>query len=138
MVQGIFTLLCLIPPYFLYTNYALSFVYIVSIFIWCVWRGGTYYIEVFSERYKLKFVKQDSQTDETISVASNDEFFQDAVEDDAELVDKILEALKAADDESENIEEQENNVNKIENSENIEENIGVNGGDSSSSNSGDD
>jgi len=132
MVQGIFTLLCLIPPYFLYTNYALSFVYIVSIFIWCVWRGGTYYIEVFSERYKLKFIKQDSQTDETISVASNDEFFQDAVEDDAELVDKILEALKAADDESENIEEQENNVNNIENSENIEENIGVNGGDSSS------
>jgi hypothetical protein len=31
--------------------------YIVAIFGWCIWRGGTYYIEVFSEKYKLKFIK---------------------------------------------------------------------------------
>ena len=38
------------------------------ILTWCVWRGGSYYIEVFSERYKLKFVRQESLA----SAASSD------------------------------------------------------------------
>ena len=38
-----------------------SVIYISIIYLWCIWRGGTYYIEVFSERYKMKFVKIDKE-----------------------------------------------------------------------------
>lgn len=43
--------------------HVISVCYISIIYLWCIWRGGTYYIEVFSERYKMKFVKIDK--DET-------------------------------------------------------------------------
>jgi len=120
VVQGLFTMVTLIPPYFLYTNYSLSFAYIVSIFTWCVWRGGSFYIEVFSERYKLKFIKQDSVSEDTASTVSED-FYQDAVEENSELVDQILEALKAAGEEGENIGDEENN--EMETGEDVRENI---------------
>lgn len=91
--QGLFTLFTLFPAYILYSNYTLSFIYIVSVFTWCVWRGGTYYIEVFSERYKLKFVKQESIVEDT-DQSDSDGSYQEAVETDADLMDQILEALK--------------------------------------------
>jgi len=62
-VQGIYTILASLPTMFLYSNYKLSVFYICSIYSWCIWRGGSFYIEVFSERYKMKFItleKEDS------------------------------------------------------------------------------
>jgi len=84
-VQLLYFVVTLIPCYFLYTNYILSFAYISTIYGWCIWRGGSYYIEVFSERYKLKFLHhQDSHEEEE---ERDDEHHDD-------FCDALLEALK--------------------------------------------
>lgn len=66
-VQGVYSVLVCIPTKWLYSSYHLSVLYISFIYLWCIWRGGTYYIEIFSERYKMKFVaieKEDHELDE--------------------------------------------------------------------------
>jgi len=66
VVQGLYSVIVSVPTLWLYTNYHLSAVYICLIFSWSIWRGGTYYIEIFSERYKMKFItieKEDELSD---------------------------------------------------------------------------
>jgi len=87
LAQLIYTLVTLVPCYFLYTNYNLSFVYICTLYGWCIWRGGSYYIEVFSERYKLKFVPHNDIHEEE---EEKDE--EDGHHDD--FYDALVEALK--------------------------------------------
>jgi len=84
-VQGIYTIVSCLPTVLFYSSYSLSVIYICAIYGWCIWRGGTYYIEIFSERYKMKFVKiekeeetsssgdpsADSDLDEDIAFAVN-------------------------------------------------------------------
>ena len=41
----------------LYGSYEASCLYLVVIFSWGTWNGASYYIEVFSEQYKLQFLK---------------------------------------------------------------------------------
>ena len=55
IVQLAFTVGTVLPTYFLYSSYLLSVVYILIILTWGAWNGATYYIEVFAERYALKF-----------------------------------------------------------------------------------
>ena len=62
-VQAVYTIVASLPTLFLYSSYTLSVIYICVIYSWCIWRGGTYYIEVFSERYKMKFVKIEKEED---------------------------------------------------------------------------
>ena len=86
LVQGVYSVIVCLPTKWLYSSYPLSVLYIASIYLWCIWRGGTYYIEVrpscqknyknplykhlfqiFSERYKMKFVaieKEDHELEE--------------------------------------------------------------------------
>ena len=45
-VQGVYSVLVCIPTKWLYSSYPLSVLYIAFIYLWCIWRGGTYYIEV--------------------------------------------------------------------------------------------
>lgn len=45
-VQGVYSVLVCIPTKWLYSSYHLSVLYISFIYLWCIWRGGTYYIEV--------------------------------------------------------------------------------------------
>ena len=81
LAQLIFTLVTLIPCHFLYTSYNLSFVYICAIYGWCIWRGGSYYIEVFSERYKLKFIHHhDTPEEKEVEDDHNDDFYDALVE----------------------------------------------------------
>jgi len=63
VVQGVFSIMSSLPTMFLYSSYKLSVIYICVIYSWCIWRGGTYYIEVFSERYKMKFVTIEKDED---------------------------------------------------------------------------
>merc|ERR1712029_1327737 len=67
-VQALYSVIVCIPTMWLYSSYTLSVIYISIIYLWCIWRGGTYYIEVFSERYKMKFipVEKDHHDDEDI------------------------------------------------------------------------
>jgi len=67
LVQGVYSVIVCLPTKWLYSSYPLSVLYIASIYLWCIWRGGTYYIEIFSERYKMKFVaieKEDHEIEE--------------------------------------------------------------------------
>jgi len=66
--QGLYSILVSLPTMWLYSSYSLSVTYIIIIYLWCIWRGGTYYIEIFSERYKMKFipVEKDHHDDEDI------------------------------------------------------------------------
>jgi len=87
--QLAFTVFTIFYTPILYSNYSISFVYIMCVYLWAVWRGGTYYIEIFSERYKLKFVKaEEYATEEQTEVQ-----FQEAMED-PELFKTIYAALE--------------------------------------------
>ena len=46
LVQGLYSVLVCLPTKWLYSSYPLSVLYIAFIYLWCIWRGGTYYIEV--------------------------------------------------------------------------------------------
>jgi len=63
VVQALYSIVVCVPTLWLYTNYHLSAVYICLIFSWSIWRGGTYYIEIFSERYKMKFITIEKEED---------------------------------------------------------------------------
>jgi len=88
LAQGGFTLFTLIPCYFLYSNYTLSFTWIAGIYSWCIWRGGTYYIEIFSERYKLKFVEHHDDHEE-----HEDHEEENHDKEDSDFYDALVEAL---------------------------------------------
>jgi len=94
--QLVYTVATMLVVPFLYSNYILSVVYIASIYMWCVWRGGTYYIEVFSERYKLQFVNKDEPThneDGSVDGHKSEESDNDEVFEDADLFSEIVTAL---------------------------------------------
>jgi len=55
--QFIHVVLTFLPTPFLYTSYPLSFAYLIMIYCWGTWNGASYYIEIFAERYRLKFVE---------------------------------------------------------------------------------
>lgn len=54
-VQFVYTLLLLLPPYFLYHWYEGCVMYMAFVFVIGTWNGASYYIEIFSKRYNLKF-----------------------------------------------------------------------------------
>ena len=66
IAQLVYMHLTLIPSYFVYHNYLASGLYLTFMFLAGAWNGASYYIEVFSKRYNLKFEKK---KDEVIVVA---------------------------------------------------------------------
>ena len=92
VAQVLFTLVTVLPTPFLYSSYSFSFCYICVIFGLCIWRGGSYYIEVFSERYKLKFVKIETENKKQDSVNSEN----GNSDEDQELFNQIVDALNEA------------------------------------------
>lgn len=91
VAQVLFTLVTILPTPFLYSSYRVSFCYICVIFGLCIWRGGSYYIEVFSERYKLKFVKIEREIEKQDSVNG-----ENGNSDDQELFNQIVDAINEA------------------------------------------
>ena len=55
LVQGIYSVIVCLPTKWLYSSYPLSVLYIASIYLWCIWRGGTYYIEVRPSFYQKNY-----------------------------------------------------------------------------------
>merc|ERR1719402_1880506 len=84
----------LIATPYLYSNYTFSFIYISSIYVWCIWRGGSFYIEIFSERYKLKFVTipDDHKDEEEVKDAPIDLMATEG----SELYEELVTAIRAA------------------------------------------
>ena len=56
--QFVYTLMTMVPTVFLYNSCALQGVFIAGIFTFTVFNGASYYIEIFSKRYQLKFAKK--------------------------------------------------------------------------------
>jgi len=87
VLQLLYTVITVLPTYFLYSSYRLSCAYLVLIFGWGTWNGASYYIEVFAERYRLKFVTEsevgeteDARTD-LDSEEEEEEEYENAQED---------------------------------------------------------
>jgi len=91
--QVIYTLLTIIHPPILFKSYYLSCLFLVFVFTMAVWNGASYYIEIFSTRYNLKYVvketKPDKERKESESVSSS----KDGDEDLEEFNDDFAEAL---------------------------------------------
>jgi hypothetical protein len=54
-IQLVYTVLVIAPVRLLYASYALSMSYLILVFAVACWNGASYYIEIFSTRYNLKF-----------------------------------------------------------------------------------
>lgn len=57
--QFVYTLITMLPAFLLYNAYYLHMAVISFIFTCSVYNGASYYIEVFSKRYQLKFEKKE-------------------------------------------------------------------------------
>ena len=53
--QAIYSILTILHVRMIYAHYRVSCIYIILIFGIGVWNGASYYIEIFSTRYNLKF-----------------------------------------------------------------------------------
>ena len=65
-IQLLYTVLVIAPVQLFYTYYGLAFAYLVLVFSVACWNGASYYIEIFSTRYHLKFenkVKSSNEKD---------------------------------------------------------------------------
>merc|ERR1739844_535863 len=91
--QVIYTILTILHPPLLFKSYYLSCVFLVFVFTMAVWNGASYYIEIFSTRYNLKYVikevKDNKERKESESVSSS----KDGDEDLEEFNDDFAEAL---------------------------------------------
>merc|ERR1712059_94521 len=87
LVQLLYTLVTILPTYFLFDSYLLTCTFISIMYSWGTWNGASYYIEVFAERYRLQFKEieeeQELVSKESVSADSEeeDEDFQNALEE---------------------------------------------------------
>merc|ERR1719229_2202043 len=87
LCQMLYILITIIPTPFLYSSYRLSCAYLIFIFGWGTWNGASYYIEVFAERYTLKFVsladgsKDDGSVEHGDSEEEDEDLYENAVEE---------------------------------------------------------
>merc|ERR1719481_181975 len=85
MIQFLYTLVTIIPTYFLFDSYILSCIFLTFMLSCGTWNGASYYIEVFAERYRLQFQStEDTEEAKDDSVEDSDEDnenFQNALEE---------------------------------------------------------
>ena len=94
VAQFSYTIVTILHPPLLFQSYYFSCFYLVIVFTVAVWNGASYYIEIFSTRYNLKFVvRSDEKMDRKQSLGSvnggqtedleilDDEEFAEALED---------------------------------------------------------
>lgn len=54
-MQLVYTCLALLPVALFWSFFHMHLVYLVCIYLVCVWNGSNYYIEVFSKAYRKQF-----------------------------------------------------------------------------------
>jgi len=100
--QVVYTIVTILHPPILFSSYYLSCVFLVCVFTIAVWNGASYYIEVFSKRYNLKF-EEKTESSRKPSSASTSELEAEEFHDDfAEALEDIDldELLAMADDDT--------------------------------------
>ena len=55
--QMIYVIVCLIPVPLFFYNRTLNEIFIILLILIGIWNGGSYYIQIFSQRYNEKFEK---------------------------------------------------------------------------------
>jgi hypothetical protein len=66
VAQLVYTLVTLVPGIIVYHNFYLNIAFLATVLMGCIWNGASFYIEVFAERYRLKFA-----SDEDVTSAAN-------------------------------------------------------------------
>jgi uncharacterized membrane protein len=61
--QLIYVIICLIPVPLFFYNQVVNEVFILILILIGIWNGGSYYIQIFSQRYNDKFEKNSVKTD---------------------------------------------------------------------------
>ena len=85
--QATYTIFTILHIKLIYANYYLTVLYIIVIFSVGVWNGASYYVEVFSTRYNLKFKKlenDDSTISRGIAATKNEKISSEDDDDDYE------------------------------------------------------
>ena len=54
--QFVFMVICLIPTWFMFNFEFINVAYLVLVILAAVFNGGSYYIQIFSQRYNAKFI----------------------------------------------------------------------------------
>jgi len=98
--QFVYTAITIIPTPFLYSSYPCSCIYLMFLFSFGTWNGASYYIEVFAERYLLKFenksVRETTKTENNVA-DDLEEFESDAenveIDQSSELYKTIVAAI---------------------------------------------
>merc|ERR1712032_1488020 len=115
------------PTLFFFSSYALSCGWMVLAYSWGTWNGACYYIEVFAERYRMKFIikeevgvtacaTDDSEMDEEDEDEEEEEDdFQNAEEEleldqSSELYKTIVAAIIKEEEEDDDLEEEDGDV----------------------------
>ena len=62
--QLVYTVICLIPTSLMYNYELVNALYLVSLTFWAIWKGGSYYAKIFSQRYNEKFEKTNNKKEE--------------------------------------------------------------------------
>jgi len=91
LCQVLYSILNILHTNILYKNYIISCIYIIFIFGIGVWNGASYYIEVFSKRYNMKFVQKDSESDR------NERAPSETTDPESETEEDFVEALDSLD-----------------------------------------
>ena len=55
--QFIYVIVCLIPVPLIFHNQVVNELFLLQLILIGIWNGGSYYIQIFSQRYNEKFEK---------------------------------------------------------------------------------
>ena len=56
LFQLFYMTVCLIPTFLMFRFEFLNAIYLIFVTFWAVLNGGSYYIQIFSQRYNTKFI----------------------------------------------------------------------------------
>ena len=66
VAQFLYTMVTLLPTPFLYSNYHLSLAWFALSYAFCIWRGASVYIEVYSKKYNVTIVPVSDSGDDGV------------------------------------------------------------------------
>ena len=72
LFQLIYTIVTLIPTSLIFNYESINAIYLVIIAAAAVWNGGSYYIQIFSQRYNAKFQEKKSNNNAGTTNSSTD------------------------------------------------------------------
>ena len=63
LFQLVYMTVCLIPTFLMFRFELLNAIYLIFVTFWAVLNGGSYYIQIFSQRYNTKFIAKHEENE---------------------------------------------------------------------------